>query len=132
MPGHELASRQEYFWFALRDQDKIENVAPRDAVSMSMGSGCSSEHSSQLMSYACIFGPFIEPVMPSLTFLGIENSLGVLGLKVRGVLADETDLDPIKGVSMVAQNATKYAVRTANIRYKSRAANLPPKATAHP
>jgi len=63
--------------------------------------------------------------MPSLTFLGIENPLGVLGPKVRGVVANAAQLDPIAHVSKTTADAAKYAVHTPSNKYGNRAARLP-------
>ena len=62
--------------------------------------------------------------MASLTFLGIENPLGVLGPKVRGVLNDESDLEPIKNVTKHTWDVSQYAAKTEN--NTSRAARLDP------
>lgn len=62
--------------------------------------------------------------MPDLTFLAIENPLGVLGPKVRGVVTRKQDLDPLKHVSKTTQDASKYAL-SSNNKYAYRAANLP-------
>ena len=46
--------------------------------------------------------------MGDLTFLGIENPLGVLGPKTnQGVLVDKTGLDPIKHVSKDTPDASR-------------------------
>ena len=64
--------------------------------------------------------------MAYLTFLGIENPLGVLGPKVRGVLNDESDLEAVKNVTKHTRDVSQYAVKTENNRYTSRAARLAP------
>jgi hypothetical protein len=51
--------------------------------------------------------------MANLTFLGIENPLGVLGVNVRGVLLDAKQLDPLKDVTK-GINASDYALRLNN------------------
>jgi hypothetical protein len=64
--------------------------------------------------------------MALLTFLGIENPLGVLGPKVRGVLNDESDLEPVKNVVKHTWDVSQYAVKTESNKYTSRAARLDP------
>jgi hypothetical protein len=46
--------------------------------------------------------------MPSLTFLGIENPLGVLGQKIKGVINNQDQLNPIKNVIDDAFGVSKY------------------------
>ncbi|WP_218509174.1 hypothetical protein [Variovorax sp. dw_308] len=58
----------------------------------------------------------------SLTFLGIENPLGVLGPKVRGVLQTEEDLKPIMNVE-ANTDASQYATTLVS-KYKYRSESL--------
>ncbi|MET0542779.1 MAG: hypothetical protein ABWZ88_13605 [Variovorax sp.] len=58
----------------------------------------------------------------SLTFLGIENPIGVLGPKVRGVVTTAEHLSPIANVKPHS-DASKYAT-TLNPKYNFRADNL--------
>lgn len=61
----------------------------------------------------------------SLTFLGIENPLGVLGPKVKGVVVNAAQLKPIADVSKNTGNAANYASTSPTNKYVNRAANLP-------
>jgi hypothetical protein len=62
--------------------------------------------------------------MPTLTFLGIENPLGVLGPKIRGVVQDESSLDPIKHVTKEVWDVSVYAHKLVS-KYNTRAQNIP-------
>ena len=62
--------------------------------------------------------------MPTLTFLGIENPLGVLGPKIRGVVQEEGSLDPIKHVKKEVWDVSVYAHKMVS-KYNTRAQNIP-------
>lgn len=61
--------------------------------------------------------------MADLTFLGIENPLGVLGPKFKNVIVDKKALDRIKSVDK-GSDPLAYAVPTLDNKYQSRAAFL--------
>lgn len=63
--------------------------------------------------------------MATLTFLGIENPLGVLGPKVRGVITEKADLKNLESVSKDVVDASRYAVHTPTNKYTNRAAAMP-------
>jgi hypothetical protein len=61
--------------------------------------------------------------MADLTFLGIENPLGVLGPEFKNVIVDKKALDRIKSVDK-GSDPLAYAVPTQDNKYQSRAAFL--------
>jgi hypothetical protein len=65
--------------------------------------------------------------MPNLIFLGIENPLGVLGQKIRGVITKKDQLQPIESVEKNAWNVSKYA-KSLVPKYDNRAKNIPEEA----
>jgi hypothetical protein len=65
--------------------------------------------------------------MPNLIFLGIENPLGVLGQKIRGVITEKDQLQPIESVEKNAWNVSKYA-KSLIPKYDNRAKNIPEEA----
>jgi hypothetical protein len=46
--------------------------------------------------------------MPKLIFLGIENPLGVLGQKIRGVVTNKEQLAPIGSVTKDVWDVSRY------------------------
>jgi hypothetical protein len=62
--------------------------------------------------------------MPNLTFLGIENPLGVLGVKVKGTLANKESLNRLNKIEET-RTASQHAVVHATNRYENRAGSFP-------
>jgi hypothetical protein len=70
--------------------------------------------------------------MPHLIFLGIENPLGVLGQKIRGIVTEEQQLAPIASVTADVWDVKRYAAtrdkRGLTTKYTSRADSIDEKA----
>jgi hypothetical protein len=63
--------------------------------------------------------------MADVTFLGVENPLGMLGLKIKGVVEKEDALDPLKHVKKETHDVSTYAVFTQDQKYTNRAKIIP-------
>jgi len=61
--------------------------------------------------------------MPNLIFLGIENPLGVLGQKIKGVINNEKQLGPIKNVIDDAFNVSTYGGHQEKYKFRVQCIN---------